>query len=96
MRQYLFSHDDFTLAGAERETGVPADKIRQAAQLITGGGGSRPKTTILFEKGLDWSHNYENTAAIANLGVVTGSVGREGRAVSRIGGHQRGGMKAAG
>ncbi len=96
LREYLFSHADFTLEGAERETGVPADKIRRAAELMTGGGGDRPKTTILFEKGVYWSHNYENTAAIGNLGVVTGSVGREGRAISRMGGHQRGGMKAAG
>ncbi len=96
IREYLFSHEDFTLEGAERETGVPAEKIRQAAELLTGGGGERPKSTILFEKGVYWSHNYENTAAIGNLGVVTGSVGREGRAISRMGGHQRGGMKAAG
>ncbi len=95
-REYLFSHDDFTLDGAARETGVPADAIRRAAELITGGGGQRPKTTILFEKGVYWSHNYENTAAIGSLGVLTGSTGREGRAISRMGGHQRGGMKAAG
>ncbi len=96
IREYLFSHDDFTLDGAARETGVPAEKIRSAAEMLTGGGGPRPKATILFEKGLYWSHNYENTASIGNLGVVTGSVGREGRAISRMGGHQRGGMKAAG
>ncbi len=96
LREYLFSRDEFTPEGAERETGVPADKIRQAAAMLTGGGGERPKATILFEKGVYWSHNYENTAAIGNLGVVTGSTGREGRAISRMGGHQRGGQKAAG
>jgi len=96
LREYLFGRDEFTPQGAEAVTGVPADKIRQAASMVTGGGGPRPKTTILFEKGLYWSHNYENTAAIANLGVITGSVGQEGRAISRMGGHQRGGQKAAG
>ncbi|MGI9606864.1 MAG: molybdopterin-dependent oxidoreductase, partial [Acidimicrobiales bacterium] len=95
-RDWLLSTDDFSLAGAERETGVPAAKIRRAAELITGGGGERPKTTVLFEKGVYWSHNYENTAAIGNLGVLIGSTGREGRAISRMGGHQRGGQKGAG
>ncbi|HIE21085.1 MAG TPA: arsenite oxidase large subunit, partial [Acidimicrobiia bacterium] len=97
LRQYLFSKDEFTPAGAERVTGVPADQIRQAAAMLTGGGGTeRPKAMILFEKGLYWSHNYENTASIGNLGVLLGASGRPGRAISRLGGHQRGGQKAAG
>ncbi len=97
MREYLFSQQDFSLEGVEQATGVPADKVRRAAELMTGGGAAeRPKTTILIEKGVYWSHNYENTAAIGNLALVTGSTGREGRAVSRMGGHQRGGVKAAG
>ncbi len=95
-RDYLFSSDDFTLQGAERETGVPADKIRAAAEMMTGGAGERPKTTVLFEKGVYWSHNYENTAAIGSMAVLIGSSGRPGRAISRMGGHQRGGQKGAG
>jgi arsenite oxidase large subunit len=51
---------------------------------------------ILFEKGVYWSHNYENTAAIGSLGALIGAVGRPGRGTSRMGGHQRGGQKAAG
>jgi anaerobic selenocysteine-containing dehydrogenase len=38
------------------------------------------KTMILFEKGVYWSHNYENTAAIGSLGALIGSVGRPGSA----------------
>ena len=93
---YLMGHDDFSLEGAERVTGVPADKIAQAAEMISGGPGPQPKTMILFEKGVYWSHNYENTASIGSLGVLLGSSGEEGRAVARMGGHQRGGQKAAG
>ncbi len=96
IREYVFSREEFTLPGAERETGVPADQIRRAAAMLTGGGASRPKAMILFEKGLYWSHNYENTAAIGNLGVLIGATGRPGRATARMGGHQRGGQKAAG
>ncbi|MFQ5523701.1 MAG: arsenate reductase (azurin) large subunit [Acidimicrobiia bacterium] len=97
LREYLFSRSEFTPEGAEKITGVPADQIRQAAAMLSGRGSpERPKTMILFEKGLYWSHNYENTAAIGNLGVLLGASGRPGRATGRMGGHQRGGQKAAG
>jgi arsenite oxidase large subunit len=93
---YLMTNDDFSPAGIEAASGVPYEKIQRAAEIMTGGGGERPKTMVLFEKGVYWSHNYENTAAIGNLGMVLGATGREGRATSRMGGHQRGGQKAAG
>jgi arsenite oxidase large subunit len=93
LREWVLSTDDFTLEGAERVTGVPAEKVQRAAELLTGAGGPRPKASVLFEKGVYWSHNYENTAAIGNLGVILGATGREGRATSRMGGHQRGGQK---
>jgi len=96
LRDHLLSRDEFTADGAAAITGVPADQIREAARLLTGGGGERPKTSILFEKGVYWSHNYENTAAVGNLGVLLGAVGRPGRTTSRMGGHQRGGQRAAG
>lgn len=92
----LLSNPDFTLEGAERITGVPKEQIAQAAKMLSGGSGEQPKTVILFEKGLYWSHNYENTASIGSLGVLLGSTGSEGRAVGRMGGHQRGGQKGAG
>ena len=91
-RAELLAEPAFALAEAERITGVPAAKIRAAAELMTGAGGKRPSVTFLFEKGLYWTHNYENTAAIANLALLLGSVGRRGRAISRLGGHQRGGQ----
>ncbi len=94
-REYLLSDDAFTPEGAEAVTGVPADKIRRAAEMLgaPADDGSRKKTSLRFEKGLYWSHNYENTAAIGSLGLLLGAVGRPGRATSRLGGHQRGGMK---
>ncbi len=95
LKEYLFSRDDFELEAAASETGVPADKIRTACELMTGGSGEQPKTMVLFEKGVYWSHNYENTAAIGNLGLVLGASGRPGRATGRMGGHQRGGQKGA-
>lgn len=95
---YLRSKDEFTPEGAARITGVPADKIRKAAEMLGAptAEGERKKTSIRFEKGLYWSHNYENTAAVGSLGVLLGAVGRPGRATSRLGGHQRGGMSGGG
>ncbi len=97
-RDYLFGSENFTPEGAEAITGVPADKIRAAAEMIAAPNedGSRKKTSIRFEKGLYWSHNYENTAAIGSLGVLLGAVGRPGRTTSRMGGHQRGGLSGGG
>jgi arsenite oxidase large subunit len=92
----LASQPAFELERASEITGVPVEKIVKAAEMMTGAGFDRPKTMVLFEKGVYWSHNYENTAAIGNLGLVLGATGRVGRATGRMGGHQRGGQSAAG
>ena len=55
--------------------------------------GSRPKTSIMIEKGCYWSNNTGNTNAIASLGIVCGAGGRPGQVVGRAGGHQRGGLR---
>lgn len=95
LKEYLFSRSEFEIDNAASVIGVSADKIRQACEMLTGGSGAQPKTMVLFEKGLYWSHNYENTAAVGNLGLVLGASGRPGRATGRMGGHQRGGQKGA-
>ena len=95
-RDWVLGADDFLVETASRHTGVPSEKIVRAAKILTGAGGARPNATVLFEKGVYWSHNYENTASIGNLGLLLGSVGRPGRAIARMGGHQRGGQKATG
>ncbi len=97
-RDYLYSKPEFTPEGAEAITGVPADQIRAAAEMLAAPNddGSRKKTSIRFEKGLYWSHNYENTAAIGSLGLLLGASGQPGRSTSRLGGHQRGGLSGGG
>ena len=70
----------------EAVTGVPAAKVRQAAQLL----GKPNKSSILFEKGVIWS-GTQNAAVMnsyANLALLIGSVGREGQVFGRQGGHQ--------
>ena len=92
----ILQDDAYTLASAAAVSGVPAEKIERAAELLAAPiDGEAPKASLLYEKGLYWTHNYENTAALANLSVLIGARGRPGRATSRMGGHQRGGMSDA-
>ena len=70
----------------EAVTGVPAAKVRRAAQLL----GKPHKSSILFEKGVIWS-GTQNAAVMntyANLALLVGAVGRPGRVFGRQGGHQ--------
>jgi len=95
-RAETLGNDDYRIDRASAVTGVPPAKLRLAAELLAQpSGGHRPKATLLCEKGLYWTHNYENTAAFGNLSVLLGSRGRPGRATSRMGGHQRGELDAA-
>lgn len=82
----------YDTANAAQFTGVSADQIQKAAALIAKpkANGQRPKTLFMFEKGLIWGINYENVAALANLALLIGSIGKEGQGISRSGGHQEG------
>ncbi len=97
-KDFLLGDDTYSVANAERITGVPAQKIRRAAEIMARprAGGTRPKTSIMLEKGNYWAHNYPNTASVAALGLVVGAGGRPGQMQSRAGGHQRGMISAAG
>lgn len=55
--------------------------------------GTRPKTSIMIEKGFYWSNNTGNTNAISSLGIICGCGGRPGQVIGRAGGHQRGGLR---
>ena len=97
-REFILSDNVYTLESAERITGVPAEKMRQAAEMMArpGADGVRPRTSMMLEKGNYWGHNYENTASFASLGLLVGAGGRPGQMISRAGGHQRGMISGAG
>ncbi len=95
-RAEVLGNPEYTLARAAQIARVPAEKLQRAAEILARPrDGVRPKTTLLYEKGLYWNHNYENTAALGGLSVLLGARGAPGRATSRSGGHQRGGMDGA-
>jgi arsenite oxidase large subunit len=82
----LVSQDKYRPENTEVVTGVPAEKVRRAARLI----GRPNKTSIMFEKGLIWqgTQNEAVMSTYANLALLLGSVGQEGRVFGRQGGHQ--------
>ncbi|HEC23195.1 MAG TPA: arsenate reductase (azurin) large subunit [Chloroflexi bacterium] len=94
-REWLLNYEPAELANAAEVTGVPAEKIQQVAEMLTGGGGPRPKASFGFEKGNYWSNNYLNTASFAAMGLLCGAGNRPGQVISRLGGHQRGWIGAA-
>jgi arsenite oxidase large subunit len=95
-KAWLLSNPDAELDNAEKVTGIPAEKIRQAAEMISKPvDGKHPKTSFALEKGNYWSNNYLNTASYSALALICGAGNRRGRVVSRMGGHQRGWYGAA-
>ena len=78
---------------AAKICGVPAAKIRQAAEWAYApkAGGHRKRTFHPYEKGIIWGNdNYVIQSALVSLGIATHNVGRRGTGVCRMGGHQEG------
>ena len=95
---YLMGIDAYALENAATITGVPAEKIQRAAELMAkpNDDGTPRKTLITFEKGATWGINYETIGSIGNLALLTGSTGAPGRGITRAGGHQEGYAGGAG
>ena len=84
---------DAFVADAARLCGVSVAKIQQAAEWLAApkAKAERRRSLLHYEKGLIWGlKNYENVAAIVDLALLTGNVGKPGTGVSRMGGHQEG------
>ena len=82
----MFSQKEFELNAAAELTGVSAAKIKKAAEMMSQKKGKPTKVSIALEKGNYWSNNYGNTVSIASLAVITGTGGRPGRMIGRLGG----------
>ncbi len=96
-KAWLLADDTFTLENAEKITWVPKEKIIKAAEMLARPRGKlRTKAAFMLEKGNYWSFNYSASASLSSLGLLCGAGSRPGHNMSRAGGHQRGGMKAAG
>jgi arsenite oxidase large subunit len=78
---------------AAQVTGLPVDLIRRSAEWIAQPkpGGTRRRSMFAYEKGLIWGNdNYRTNAALVNVALATGNIGRPGGGCVRMGGHQEG------
>jgi predicted molibdopterin-dependent oxidoreductase YjgC len=71
----------YTLERAERETGVPAEVIRQAAHAFA----KAERAQLCWTLGITEHHNaVDNVVALINLSLLTGHVGRYGSGVNPL------------
>ena len=79
--EYAAAVEPYTLAYAERETGVPAGAIRQLAHEYA----TAPMAMICWTLGITEHHNaVDNVLALINLSLLTGQVGRYGAGVNPL------------
>lgn len=75
------SLEKYTPEYAESISGVPTDKIRQAARLYAGA----EKASILYAMGItQHTHGTEAVLTVANLAMLTGNLGRESVGVNPL------------
>jgi formate dehydrogenase alpha subunit len=71
----------FDLATVEQISGVPRDKIAEAARLYA----TNKPATILYSMGItQHSHGTDNVIATANLAMLTGNIGKPGAGVNPL------------
>jgi predicted molibdopterin-dependent oxidoreductase YjgC len=73
--------ESYTLDYAERETGIPAEMIREAAHLYA----RADRAQICWTLGITEHHNAtDNVFSLINLALLTGHVGRYGSGVNPL------------
>ena len=78
---YRAKVESYTLEYAERETGVPAEAIRDLAHAFA----RAPRAMICWTLGITEHHNaVDNVLALINLVLLTGHVGRYGSGVNPL------------
>ena len=78
---YKAKVESYTLEYAERETGVPAEAIRDLAHAFA----KAPRAMICWTLGITEHHNaVDNVLALINLVLLTGHVGRYGSGVNPL------------
>ncbi len=94
-KKWLLAQDYTIPEKAAEIAQIDVKKIYTAAKWLAKprADGTRPKSSIMIEKGFYWSNNTGNTNAISSLGIIVGAGGRPGQVIARAGGHQRGGLR---
>jgi predicted molibdopterin-dependent oxidoreductase YjgC len=78
---YKATVERYSLEYAERETGVPAEAIRDLAHSFA----TAPRAMICWTLGITEHHNaVDNVLALINLALLTGHVGRYGSGINPL------------
>lgn len=81
IEQYRQAVEPYTLATAERLTGVPAEAIRDLAHAYAGA----DRAQLCWTLGITEHHNaVDNVLALINLALLTGHVGRYGSGLNPL------------
>ncbi len=73
--------EKYTLDRAERDTGVPAEVIRETARAYA----KAPRAELCWTLGITEHHNaVDNVLALINLALLTGHVGRYGSGINPL------------
>ena len=79
--EYKKSLEFFTPEKVEEITGIPKDRLFEAAKLFATGG----RAAVYFSMGITQSsHGVDNVKACANLALITGNLGFEGGGVNPL------------
>lgn len=79
--EYAASVEPWTLQAAERETGVPAESIRELAHAYA----RADRAQLCWTLGITEHHNAtDNVLSLINLGLLTGHVGRYGSGLNPL------------
>ena len=79
--EYFACVEKYTLERAQRETGVPAEVIRQTAHAYA----KAKRAQICWTLGITEHHNaVDNVLALINLALLTGHVGRYGSGINPL------------
>jgi predicted molibdopterin-dependent oxidoreductase YjgC len=79
--EYKACVEKYTLERAERDTGVPAQRIREIAHAYA----RAPRAELCWTLGITEHHNaVDNVVALINLALLTGHVGRYGSGINPL------------
>ncbi|TFH35872.1 MAG: 2Fe-2S iron-sulfur cluster binding domain-containing protein, partial [Bacteroidia bacterium] len=79
--QFIESLSEFDLDTTERITGVPREKIEEAARIYA----TNKPSSLVYAMGItQHSHGTDNVLAVSNIALLTGSIGKESSGVNPL------------
>ncbi|MDA3953283.1 MAG: formate dehydrogenase subunit alpha [Bacteroidales bacterium] len=78
---FVESLNDFDLETTEKITGVPKEKIQEAARIYA----TNKPSSLVYAMGItQHSHGTDNVLAVSNIAMLTGNIGKENAGVNPL------------